>query len=43
MIRILSSVAVGRLMLMATRAAIERQKIKEECIFLQKNKSYCHV
>lgn len=43
MIRILSSVAVGRLMLTATRAAIEREKIREECIFLQKNKSYCHM
>jgi len=43
MIRILSSVAVGRLMLMATRAAIERQKIREECIFLKKNESYCHM
>lgn len=42
-IRILSSVAVGRLMLMATRAAIERQKTSEECIFLKKNKSYCQI
>ncbi len=43
MIRILSSVAVGRLTLTATRAVIKKQKIREDCIFLQRNKSYCHM